>query len=221
MKTNIKHLSLLLLTSYLFSCSSSEHRTSFITQDGTPVKQVIPGKLQCEFYDAGGEGVSFHDSDAINSGSGGLNKGNDYFSTFRINEAVDISFSKYVDNTDNSEFNIVQQQEHQLYVGWTAPGEWMKYTVEVKESGNYQVGLMFTSRHGGVVRLSTENGAHVDLQIPTTYDAKDPIDWRQWHHWNYIDDLGTIALKKGKQVLTLTTIEKGEMNYDYINLKLK
>lgn len=222
MKTNLKHLLLLLSTSYLFSCSSgSEHRTSFVNNDGIPVKQVIPGRLQCELYDTGGEGVSFHDSDSINSGSGGLNKGKDYFSTFRINEAVDISFSKYFDNTDNSKFNLVEQQEHQLYVGWTAPGEWMKYTVEVAESGNYQVGLMFTSRYGGVVRLSTESGEHVDLHVPTTYDPKDPLDWRQWHHWNYIDDLGTIALKKGKQVLTLTTIEKGEMNYDYISFKLK
>jgi hypothetical protein len=221
MKINLKHLALLISTSYLFSCSSSEHQTNFIDQSGTPVTQAIPGRLQCEFYDAGGEGVSFHDSDAINSGSGGLNKGSDYLSTFRINEAVDISFSKYFDNIDNSEFNLVEQQEHQLYVGWTAPGEWMKYTVNVEKSGNYQIGLMFTSRHGGVARLSTESGEHLDLQVPTTFDPKDPIDWRQWHHWNYIDDLGTIALKKGKQVLTLTTIEKGEMNYDYINLTLK
>ena len=165
--------------------------------------------------------MSFHDNDAINSGSGGLNKGNDYFSTFRVKEAVDISFTKFFDNMDNSEFNLVEQQERQLYVGWTAPGEWIKYSVDVVESGNYQVGLMFTSRHGGGVRLSTENGEHVDLQVPTTFDAADPYDWRQWHHWNYIDDLGTIALKKGKQVLTLTTVKNGEMNYDYINLKLR
>lgn len=221
MKTNLKHLLVLLSTGYVLSCSSSGHQTNLVNKDGTVVKHLVPGKIQCEFYNAGGEGVSFHDSDAVNSGSGGLNKGSDYLSTFRINEAVDISFSKYVDTMDNSEFNIVEQQEHQLYVGWTAPGEWMKYTVEVTESGNYQVGLMFTSRHGGVARLSTENGGHVDLHVPTTYDAKDPLDWRQWHHWNYIDNLGTIALKKGKQVLTLTTIEKGEMNYDYINLTLK
>jgi hypothetical protein len=221
MKTNLKQLLLLVSTSYLFSCSNPGPQTNVRNHDGIPISHTIPGKLQCEFYNRGGEGVGFHDSDAINSGSGGLNKGSDYFSTFRIKEAVDISFSKYVDNMDNSEFNLVEQQEHQLYVGWTAPGEWMKYTVDVEKSGNYQVGLMFTARHGGVVRLSTENGAQVDLQVPTTYDPQDPLDWRQWHHWNYIDDLGTIALKKGKQVLTLTTIEKGEMNYDYINLTLQ
>ena len=35
--------------------------------------QTIPGKLQCEYYDLGGEGIAFHDTDTINSGSGGLN----------------------------------------------------------------------------------------------------------------------------------------------------
>ena len=33
----------------------------------------IPGKLQCEYYDFGGEGIAFHDNDTINSGSGRLN----------------------------------------------------------------------------------------------------------------------------------------------------
>ena len=31
--------------------------------------QIIPGKLQCEYYDLGGEGIAYHDSDTINSGS--------------------------------------------------------------------------------------------------------------------------------------------------------
>ncbi|MEI6424613.1 MAG: hypothetical protein WCP55_20515, partial [Lentisphaerota bacterium] len=33
----------------------------------------LPGKLQCEYYDLGGEGVAFHETDSINSGSGKLN----------------------------------------------------------------------------------------------------------------------------------------------------
>jgi hypothetical protein len=37
------------------------------------VIQVIPGKLQCEFYDTGGEGIAYHDLDSVNGGSGRLN----------------------------------------------------------------------------------------------------------------------------------------------------
>ncbi len=35
--------------------------------------QKIPGLVMCAYYDSGGEGVAYHDSDAKNSGSGGLN----------------------------------------------------------------------------------------------------------------------------------------------------
>lgn len=85
--------------------------------------QKIPGKLQCEYYNLGGEGIAYHDTDSTNSGSGKLNKGTDYLTTFRINKAVDISFTKYHDSIDNSKFNIVQQKKDQFYLGWTEPGE--------------------------------------------------------------------------------------------------
>jgi hypothetical protein len=32
--------------------------------------QTIPGRLQCEYYDFGGEGITYHDSDTINSDNG-------------------------------------------------------------------------------------------------------------------------------------------------------
>ena len=58
--------------------------------------QPIPGKVQCAFYDLGGEGVAYHDSDAKNSGSGGLNPADGtYLNEFRINESVDISYTKF------------------------------------------------------------------------------------------------------------------------------
>src|SRR4030042_4836040 len=55
--------------------------------------QVIPGKIQCEYYDFGGEGIAYHDNDSVNSGSGILNPLNGtYLNEFRISEAVDISY---------------------------------------------------------------------------------------------------------------------------------
>ena len=35
--------------------------------------QSIPGRLQATRYDLGGEGIAYHDADAINHGSGELN----------------------------------------------------------------------------------------------------------------------------------------------------
>jgi len=38
--------------------------------------QTIPGRVQCAYYDLGGEGVAYHDTDATNHGSGALNPAN-------------------------------------------------------------------------------------------------------------------------------------------------
>jgi len=35
--------------------------------------QKIPGRVLCAYYDLGGEGVAYHDSDSKNHGSGELN----------------------------------------------------------------------------------------------------------------------------------------------------
>lgn len=184
--------------------------------------QTIPGKLQCEYYDSGGEGRAYHDMDSVNNGSGRLNKGADTLSSFRKDEGVDISFTKFHDSIDNSIFNLVNPEEGQLYVGWTEPGEWINYTVDVQASGTYRIGLMYTANRHGQISITAEDGTSSGiLLIRSTYDAADPVNWRQWHHWNFEEDLGTIDLKKGVQVLTLNTVAAGQMNYDYIEFTLK
>ncbi|HEY3616197.1 MAG TPA: hypothetical protein VGK96_05245, partial [Candidatus Sulfotelmatobacter sp.] len=51
--------------------------------------QKIPGKVQCAYYDRGGEGVAYHDVDAKNNGSGGLNPADGtYLNQFRMDEGV-------------------------------------------------------------------------------------------------------------------------------------
>jgi hypothetical protein len=185
--------------------------------------QTIPGKLQCEYYDLGGEGIAFHDDDSINSGSGRLNPADgSYLHEFRINEPVDISYTKFRDPAiDNSPYNFVEPEKDQLYVGWTKPGEWIKYTVNVEKSGTYQLGIMFTSNKDGKISISVnDQDAPGSLLIPSTAVADETVPWRQWHHWNYLDQIARVDLKKGLQTITIHTVDKGDMNYDYINFKL-
>ncbi len=182
--------------------------------------QTIPGKLQCEYYDFGGEGIAFHDEDSINSGSGRLNPANGtYLHEFRINEAVDISYTKFTEPPiDSTIYNLVQPEKNQLYVGWTKPGEWTKYTVNVTETGTYNLGLMYTSNKGGKISLALNDmDATGAIEIPTTFAEADTVAWRQWHHWNYLEKMAQIKLEKGLQTITLHTIENGDMNYDYIS----
>ncbi len=184
--------------------------------------QIIPGRVRCEYYDLGGEGITYHDKDSSNSGSGNLNKGTDSLSIFRINEAVDISFTKFHDQIDNSPYSIVQPEENHLYLGWTEPGEWTKYTVEVKSSGVYQLSIMYTAYDDGQIGLAIDDSEElVKINIPSTYNAADTIKWRQWHHWNFLVEAGEITLEKGTHILALHTLIKGHMNYDFIDFKLK
>jgi hypothetical protein len=182
--------------------------------------QQIPGKVECEFYNTGGEGVAYHDSDNANNGSGRLNPVNGTFlNEFRMNEGVDISYTKSHD-IDNNPYNKVFPKMDQLYVGWTKPGEWIKYTVRVSKSRDYRIGLMYTSNGDGAISLDMDGREIAEnLKINSTHDDRDTVKWRQWHHWNKADSLTTVNLKKGVHILTIHIVANGNMNLDYLEFK--
>jgi hypothetical protein len=97
--------------------------------------QKIPGKVLCAYYDLGGEGVAYHDTDPKNHGSGELNPADGtYLNEFRILEGVDTSYTKFLrkpDPVDDNPFDKVAPPADLLYVGWTEPGEWFNLTVDV------------------------------------------------------------------------------------------
>lgn len=182
--------------------------------------QQIPGRLECEYYDEGGEGIAYHDSDSINNGSGKLNPANgSYLNEFRMKEGVDISYTKtgYIDNNN---YNKVPRDLDKFYVGWTVPGEWIKYTVKVNQSGTYNVGLMYTANGDGAISLDLDSKELTGpLKITSTHDDRDTVKWRQWHHWNKTDNLTTLKLEKGIHVLTIHIVANGNMNLDYLEFK--
>src|SRR5271156_5670579 len=82
--------------------------------------QKIPGRVQCAYYDLGGEGVAYHDADATNHGSGALNPANGtYLNEFRMHESVGISYTKFhhQEPIDDNPFDLARPPEGQLYVG--------------------------------------------------------------------------------------------------------
>src|ERR1700683_2574620 len=186
--------------------------------------QKIPGKVLCAYYDLGGEGVAYHDSDAKNHGSGELNPADGtYLNEFRIQEGVDISYTKFnrkPDLVDDNPFDKVVPAADLLYVGWTEPGEWFNVTVEVARSGTYAADVLYTSNRGGTISVDV-NGkdATGPLQIGTTNDPADPVAWRQWHHWNLAWQLLKVVLSKGTNVLTVHIVTNGNMNLAYFDFK--
>jgi hypothetical protein len=197
------------------------------SDDHQPHVQSIPGRVQCAFYDRGGEGVAYHDTEAKNLGSGTLNPADGtYLNQFRMDEAVDTSYTKFHNFQhqpaviDNSPYDLVQPTEGQLYVGWTEPGEWFNITVQVAHAGLYSADLLYTSNRGGAISVDV-NGkpASGPLKIVSTFNAADPIAWRQWHHWNLAPAIMKLKLPAGKSVLTVHILKGGNMNLAYFDFK--
>ena len=107
--------------------------------------QSIPGRLECAFYDLGGEGVAYHDTTPINILSAILNQqaihqrphATAYHWNFRRDEGVDVSFVK--DFADLNHPNPTDAPVNQLYIGGTEDGEWCNYTVNVRKVGTYRI----------------------------------------------------------------------------------
>jgi hypothetical protein len=57
------------------------------------------------------------------------------------------------------------------------------------------------------------------LEIAPTNDPADRLAWRQWHHWNLASQLFKVRLDKGKNVLTVHILTKGNMNLAYFDFK--
>ena len=99
----------------------------------------IPGQINAEKFDNGGEGVAYHDSDAGNNGG-----------QFRTSD-VDIEGSS----------------EGGYDVGWIASGEWLKYTVNVTTAGNYNVTVRVASPSGATFHFAL-NGVSKSVSVPAT-----------------------------------------------------
>jgi hypothetical protein len=222
MKYKLINLSILCLCLYSFSLKASAQEN----YSGKPWHdsiQVIPGKVECEKFDVGGEGIAYHDVDSVNNGSGKLNPNDGtYLNTFRIREGVDISYTK-IGGTDDNPYNLVKPEMKQLYVGWTEPGEWIKYSVVVMKTGYYEGILMYTANADGKIAIDVDGKPWMEpVLIKSTFSKIEPVAWRQWHHWNKQIIFTRLKLSKGKHILTLRTVEKGNMNYDFIEfLKVK
>jgi hypothetical protein len=92
----------------------------------------IPGKIEAENYDLGGEGVAYHDNDAGNTGG-----------AYRS------------DNVDVR--TVVSDTGGGYQVGWTNSGEYLKYTVNVTAAGNYQFQARVSSGgSGGTIHFSVD-----------------------------------------------------------------
>lgn len=153
----------------------------------------LPGTLQFEDFDGGGEGFTFHDSDTQDEGK----------ANYRTdNEGVDIV-------TGNNGYAL----------GYTASGEWLEYTVDVQQEGIYSFEAYASKGNDGnagfTISLVTD-GQNTKLATATVTKTDDG----QWSAYKKFTGTFSKPLPAGKQILRVT-IDGPYINLDKMVLTCK
>ena len=111
---------------------------------------TLPGTLEAENFDQGGEGVAYHDSTPGNDGG-------QYRST-------------------NVDVGSCSDTGGGYRLGWIAAGEWLAYTVNVSTAGTYDIEARVASNGGGGTFHIEVNG--VDRTGPLT--VPNTGGWQAW-----------------------------------------
>jgi endonuclease/exonuclease/phosphatase family metal-dependent hydrolase len=102
----------------------------------------VPGTIEAEHFDSGGEGVAYHDTTGGNTGG-----------QYR-----------------NTDVDIESSSEGGYDVGWIAAGEWLNYSVAVANPGTYTVQVRVASPGGGAMHVgfNTPSNVWAPVSIPAT-----------------------------------------------------
>jgi fibronectin type 3 domain-containing protein len=148
---------------------------------GTPA--AIAGTVQAENYDTGGQGVAYNVS-TVNG------TGNSY-------------------RTDGVDLETTTDTGGGYNLGWTAAGQWFKYTVNVASAGTYNVTYRVAapSAVSGAFHIADASGNNLSgaISVPATGG---------WQTWTNVT--GTVTLPAGVQTLTLTE-DAGGWNVNWIS----
>lgn len=118
----------------------------------TGIAKLIPGKVEAEEYDLGGEGVAYHE---VNGARESLN------TAFRPADGVDI------ENCTEGTFDI----------GYTAATEWLTYTVNSNTTSNYKV----TVRAANGATTTAKCHVEIDnINVTGNIDVSPTGGWQNW-----------------------------------------
>ena len=138
---------------------------------GTPA--AIPGTVQAENYDTGGQGVAYNVTSTNGSANSYRSDGIDLETTSDTGGGYDL--------------------------GWTSAGQWFKYTVSVASAGTYSVAYRLASdaavgTTGGSFHIQNASGTNLtgSVSVPGTGG---------WQTWTTVT--GSITLSAGTQTLEL------------------
>ncbi len=153
-----------------------------------------PGTLEFEDFDSGAEGQTFHDSDNVSEGD---------YKNYR---------------SDAGGVDLVKGNGG-CAIGYTAMGEWLEYTVNVKEAGTYsfEATVSCGSQDGSAfsIDLLQEDG-FVNLAKVTVPQTGN----NDWNTYKVVSGKLNVPLEPFVQTIRIT-IDKPYVNLDKIELKLE
>ena len=153
---------------------------------GTPA--AVPGTVQVANYDTGGQGVAYN----VTSANGSAN-------SYR---------SDGVDLEDTADTQDTSAAGGAYDMGWTTPGQWFNYTVEVATAGVYTVSFRVSSPYGVTDALHIANSSGTSLTgavaVPNTGG---------YETWTTVT--ASVTLPAGEQTLTVDQDSNG-WNFHYL-----
>ena len=155
---------------------------------GSPI--ALPGTIQAENFDRGGEGMTFHDTDDNREGDA---------ASYRTDGGIDIV-----------------KGNNGYAIGYTAANEWMEYTVDVKEPGEYSYDAYASSGvTGSGFTIGLVSGSSVINLAKVNVAQTGSNDWGTYKAFS-----GKLSrhLNAGKQILRIT-ITGANCNIDKIVFK--
>jgi aryl-phospho-beta-D-glucosidase BglC (GH1 family) len=132
----------------------------------------IPGTVEAENFDTGGEGLTYHDTDPTN-----------HDLAYRPNDGVDLG----------------EHATGKYHVGYTDNGEWLEYTVNVKESNTYKAAVSYAAGAGAGAQITIKAGAN-----SASLTVKGTASWT-----TYADTSTLIKLTAGEQIMRITIVKSG------------
>jgi beta-glucosidase len=169
--------------------SGVQHAASAAT--GAPyggTAAAVPGTVQAANYDTGGQGVAYN----VASANGSAN-------SYR-SDGVDLETT--ADTQDTSAAGGAYD------MGWTTPGQWFNYTVNVATAGTYSVAFRVASPYGITDALHIANSSGTNLSgavaVPNTGG---------YETWATVT--ASVTLAAGAQTLTVDQDSNG-FNFHYL-----
>jgi beta-glucosidase len=157
---------------------------------GTPyggTAAAVPGTVYAANYDTGGQGVAYNVTSTNGTGTGYRSDGIDLEAT-----------ADTQNNTGAGAYDI----------GWTTPGQWFNYTVNVTTAGTYSVALRLSSPYGITDALHIANSSGTSLSGPVAVP-----NTGGYETWTTVDV--SVTLPAGQQTLRIDQDTNG-WNFHYM-----